>query len=162
EENPASFWAMVGLNYFLAATYGSIEAFQILYGKDRLRRKEVPLDFAPSTYSVSEYEAVMDYMDPLEELIRSTPPDSNGLCWRYLDRSVLFEFSRVIPAPYTDFVRRVDISKAVQSMNDNIGGACVTVARDALGRVTHQAERNIYLPQPNYMALYGGGFIDVG
>jgi hypothetical protein len=28
--------------------------------------------------------------------------------------------------------------------------------------VTHQAERNIYLPQPNWMVLFGGKMIDVG
>ena len=27
--------------------------------------------------------------------------------------------------------------------------------------MTHQAERNLYLPQPNYLALYGGDVIDV-
>jgi hypothetical protein len=47
-------------------------------------------------------------------------------------------------------------------MNDNIGGACVVVARDSRGRITHQAERNIYLPQPNWMVLFNGDSIDVG
>jgi hypothetical protein len=47
-------------------------------------------------------------------------------------------------------------------MNDNIGGACAVMARDRQGRVTRQAERNLYLPQPNWMVLFGGGTIDVG
>jgi hypothetical protein len=46
-------------------------------------------------------------------------------------------------------------------MNDYIGGDCVIVARDRAGRVTHRAERNIYLPQPKWMALVGGKLIDV-
>ena len=46
-------------------------------------------------------------------------------------------------------------------MNDYIGGASVPVARDTRGRVSHQAERNLFLPQPNYMAFYGGKLIDV-
>jgi hypothetical protein len=46
-------------------------------------------------------------------------------------------------------------------MNDYIGGVAVPVAYDQLGRITHQAERNLYLPQPNYIALYQGKTIDV-
>ena len=75
---------------------------------------------------------------------------------------MLFEFSRLIHAPFKDFVARVDISKAVQSMNDYIGGACVPIKRDRTGRIIYQAERNIYLPQPNWMVLFGGKVIDVG
>jgi hypothetical protein len=47
-------------------------------------------------------------------------------------------------------------------MNDYIGGACVPVARNRDGKVIYQAERNIYLPQPNWMAFFGGQPIDVG
>ncbi len=46
-------------------------------------------------------------------------------------------------------------------MNDYLGGIVVPVAMDDLGRVTHQAERNLYLPQPNYLVLAGGDPIDV-
>jgi hypothetical protein len=46
-------------------------------------------------------------------------------------------------------------------MNDYIGGATVAVRRDARGRVVQQAERNLYLQQPNWMVLFGGEVIDV-
>jgi hypothetical protein len=46
-------------------------------------------------------------------------------------------------------------------MNDYLGGAAVPVMRDDRGRVTHQATRTIYLPQPNYQVLLGGKAIDV-
>jgi hypothetical protein len=74
----------------------------------------------------------------------------------------LFEFSRHLPIPFEEFVARVDICAAVRMMNDNIGGACVPVATDQDSRITHQVERNIYLPQPNWMVLFGGKVIDVG
>jgi hypothetical protein len=64
-------------------------------------------------------------------------------------------------APYDEFVRRVDISKAIRLMSDHIGGCSVPVARDEQGRVIRQAERNLYLPQPNYLAIFGGECIDV-
>jgi hypothetical protein len=37
----------------------------------------------------------------------------------------------------------------------------VALAHDASGRPVRQAERNIYLPQPNYLVLYQGKPIDV-
>jgi len=37
----------------------------------------------------------------------------------------------------------------------------VPLARDAQGRSVRQAERNLYLPQPNWLVLYGGQPIDV-
>jgi hypothetical protein len=46
-------------------------------------------------------------------------------------------------------------------MNDYLGGVLVPLAHDAAGRPLRQAERNIYLPQPNYLVLYQGKPIDV-
>jgi hypothetical protein len=162
DSNSLAFWATVGVNYATSFIQGSLEAFQTMYDKEHLRWKDAPLDINLADYSASDYEAVLDYMEPLQTIISQTPPEPNGLRWRYLDGSVLFEFSRLIHAPFKDFVARVNITKAVQSMNDYIGGACVPVKRDRAGRIIYQAERNIYLPQPNWMVLFGGKMIDVG
>jgi uncharacterized protein (DUF362 family) len=161
DSNPVVFWGMVGLNYALGAAHGGVIAYQTLYDKDKLRWREEPLNFELLDYRLADYEAVVDYLKPLEELARRAPADRNGLRWCYLDKSVLFEFSRLIPARFDDFVARVDIAKSIQFMNDYIGGVAVPVAHDAQGRVTHQAERNLYLPQPNYLVLYQGEVIDV-
>ena len=161
DAHPAAFWGTVGLNYGLAATHRSLEALQTLFAKDSLAWREAPLDLDLAAYQPSDYEAVVDYLEPLVELVRRTEVDRNGLRWRYLDGSVLFEFSRVIPALYDDFAARVDISKSIQFMSDYIGGTAVPVAHDPEGRITHQAERNLYLPQPNYLVLYDGKVIDV-
>ena len=161
DDNPLAWWGMAGLNYWIGATYDGMEAYQTLYDKGKLRWKEAPLNLDLAAYTLADYEGVASYLEPLAELIRQTPADPNGLRWRYLDGSVLFEFSREIPAPYEDFVARVDISQAIQLMNDYIGGRAVPVAQDEHGRVTHQAERNLYLPQPNYIVLYNGKVIDV-
>lgn len=160
--NAAAFSGMLATNYLASFARDSVEAFHILYEKSALKQYEAPLDFDLGQFTPADYRAVVDYMEPLECIIRATPPEPNGLRWRYIDGSVLFEFSQLIDAPFAKFVARVDISKAVQSMNDYIGGACVPVAHDRAGRVTHQAERNIYLPQPNWMVLFGGKVIDVG
>lgn len=160
--NGGAFSAMLAINYALSAARDSVEAFHILYEKSALKQHEAALDFDPQQFTPEDYRAVVDYMEPLERIIHATPPESNGLRWRYIDGSVLFEFSQLLKVPFAKFISRVDISKAVQSMNDYIGGACVPVAHDRAGRVTHQAERNIYLPQPNWMVLFGGKMIDVG
>ena len=161
DDQPAGPWVMVGLNYFLAGVTSSLDAMAILSQKDRLRRLERPLNLDLSQYTASDYESVVTYIEPLEDLIRRMPADANGLRWRYIDGSILFEFARVIPVSYEAFIGHVDIAKAVQFMNDYIGGACVPVRYDECGRVLHQAERNLYLPQPNYMVFYGGTMIDV-
>ena len=139
----------------------SIESLRIMFAKDQLRQRCVPLGFDVDDYTLADYEAVADYLLPLEEIMNGAPQDANGLRWCYLDESILFRYSRVVPAPYDDFVAQVDVSKSVQFMNDYIGGACEPVQRNSHGLVTHQATRTIYLPQPNYLALFGGKPIDV-
>ncbi len=162
ESRPLAYGAMIGLNYMLAGLQNAVQAWRILYDKDKLRRQQTALGIDLQAYHPQDYEAVIDYLAPLAQIARHTPPDRNGLRWRYLDRSVLFEYSRLLPVPYHNFVAQVEISKAVQMMYDNVGGACVPVAFDESRRVQYQAERNIYLPQPNWMVLFGGKTIDVG
>ena len=58
-------------------------------------------------------------------------------------------------------MRGVDIARTIQYMNDYIGGATVPLRRDGRRRVTHQAERNLYLQQPNWVVMFGGEMIDV-
>jgi uncharacterized protein (DUF362 family) len=162
DDSPAVFWAVVGLNYMLAFLHQAVESLHTLYWKDSLMRQAVPLNIDLDKYSASDYESIARYLAPLEQLAHREPADANGLRWRYdAEGAVLFEFSRMLPIPFEDFVAHVDISKSIQYMNDYIGGLIIPVLRDSDGRVTHQAERNLYLPQPNYLVLYCGKEIDV-
>jgi hypothetical protein len=132
-----------------------------MWDKDRLNRMETSLGVDPHAYPLSEYEAVATYTESIERVISTAPLNERGSRWRTVDDSVIFTYSRRIPILFPSLAERVDISRAVMSMNDYIGGCRVPVARDDRGRVTHQAERTIYLPQPNYIAFYGGTMIDV-
>jgi uncharacterized protein (DUF362 family) len=161
DSNPGVSAALMALNYSTAFAGRALEAYRINYSKEFLSWKETPLGFDTAAYTAADYEAVVAYMMPLQRIIAETPPEPNGLRWRYLDNSVLFEFSHLTPVPFRKFVARVDISRSVQSMNDYIGGACVPVLRDSKGKIIYQAERNIYLPQPNWMVLFSGKHIDV-
>lgn len=162
DENVMVFWTVVGLNSALGTLHRAVKPFEILYWKDALRHEEVGLNIRAEDYTLNDYEAIAAYLEPLEKQVQALTPDANGLRWKYhKDGSVLFEFSRVIPVNYDDFVRRVDVAKTIQYMNDYIGGLIIQIRKDGQGRVTHQIERNLYLPQPNYLALYQGKNIDV-
>lgn len=162
DDNPTVFWSLIALNHLIGLIHQGLEAWRIMYWKDHLWRQEVPLNISLDSYSLKDYEAIVAYLEPLAQQTLALNADSNGLRWTYHDDgSVLFEFSRIIPVEYDTFVNRVDIAKSIQYMNDYIGGLIVPVQQDDQGRSTHQAERNLYLPQPNYLALYQGQEIDV-
>lgn len=162
DDNPTVFWSVVALNYLIAWFYQVAENYQTMYWKDRLMQREVPLNIACDAYPLSDYESIAAYLAPLEQRVLKLTADESGLRWCYhQDGSILFEFSRTIPVDYDAFVSRVDITRSIQFMNDYIGGLIVPQQQDNKGRTTHQIERNLYLPQPNYLALFQGEEIDV-
>jgi hypothetical protein len=156
-ERPGTF----GMRAALDAAEASAQAWAVVFAKSRVVRREVPLGFDPEDYAVADYDAVADYMAPFEEQAAVAPATPSGLRWRYEGDAVLFQMGRVVNAPYDDLVARVEIAAAIRIMNDYIGGSSVVVSRDERGRVLRQAERNVYLPQPNWLAFSGGSFIDV-
>jgi hypothetical protein len=161
DADPIAFWLTVFISYSASAAHATLDAWRILAAKDSLVHRHVPLGIDPDAYDREDYLAVRDYIGSLEPLLGHARGDSGGLRWTLLDGSVLFDISRVIPVPFDEFVRRVDVSRAIGFMNDYIGGRIVIVESDAHGRPLLQAERNLYLPQPNYLALSGGRCIDV-
>jgi hypothetical protein len=112
DANGGAFAAMLAVNFFLGSAQDGVEALAVLYGKERLKWRHAPVDLPLADYSRADYEAVADDMAPLEAIIRQTPPERNGLRWRYVDGSVLFEFSRLLDAPFDEFAARVDISRS--------------------------------------------------
>ena len=102
-----------------------------------------------------------DELRRLEPIAAAAPQVSSELRWRYLDDAVVFRYTRTLPIEFALFVQRVDIARTIQFMNDYLGGVVVPLAHDSSGRPVRQAERNIYLPQPNYLVLYQGKPIDV-
>lgn len=161
DENPRAFWMLVALNLLLARIDGFVRAQQTLFAKERLRRRDSPLRMDPHAFGAGIYDAIEAEFAPYEALLQRLPAGRNGLRWRHVDGAILFGNEHVFPLPYDIFVRRVDIAKAIRYMNDYIGGDTVAVRRDRRGRVMHQAERNVYLQQPNWMVLFGGEVIDV-
>jgi len=161
DDNPRSFWLAVALNVLLARIDGLIQAQHTLFSKDRLRRRAASLVVDLDAFPPQAYDGIAAGLAPYEQLLRHVPPNEAGLRWRHVDGAVLFGGEHVFPIAYEQFTRRVDITRAIQYMNDYIGGATVAVRRDGRHRIVHQAERNLYLQQPNWMALFGGEVIDV-
>ena len=161
DSHPLAYGALVTFNYVLAGVNNFITAYNTLYDKEKIYRQQTQLGFDIAEFADSDYEDIVDYITPLQQIVTHVLPDENGLKWRYLNESVLFEFTRTLPYDFEDFVAKVDISKSVRLMFDNIGGAISIVKRDKQGNVIHQAERDIYLPQPNWLVLFGGVPIDV-
>jgi hypothetical protein len=145
----------------LDAAESSAQAWAVVFAKSRVVRRDVPLGFDPDQYTAPDYDAVADYLAPYELKASQARLTPSGLRWCYEGDAVLFQMDRVLNAPYDDLIARVDIASAIRIMNDYIGGKSQIVSRDEQGRVLRQAERNLYLPQPNWIAFSGGAFIDV-
>jgi hypothetical protein len=144
-----------------AAAAELVLAWQTLTAKDRLVRRVVPLDLDLDRFGPADFEAMTDEQDSLEPVAASAPQRGDGLRWRKVEGAVVFQYVREIGVPFDRFVAAVDVARTIGFMNDYLGGIVIPIERDEAGRPIRQAERNLYLPQPNYLALYGGKPIDV-
>lgn len=161
DDDSRAFWLVVALNVLLTRIDALVRAHRTLFAKDRLRRRDAPLQIDPKAFAPAVYDAIEGELQPYEALLEHVPAGRNGLRWRHVDGAIVFANEHVLPLPFERFVRRVDIASAIRYMNDYIGGATVVVRRTDRGRKVHQAERNLYLQQPNWMVLFGGEPIDV-
>lgn len=160
-DDPVARGALVGLLGAAAAVAQQVEGWTTTMAKDRVARVVVPLGFDPAQWTAASYDELPDVLGDLDAVLDGVPDVPGPIRWRLLDRSVVFETSRVIEAPFTDFVARVDVAEGISLMADYLGGRRVAVSTDGGGRSVRQAERNLYLPQPNYLAHWGGLPIDV-
>jgi uncharacterized protein (DUF362 family) len=161
DDHPSALSLLTLVNYAVGAFEQWLNAYRVLYDKDAIRRIEVPLGFDPAAFADADYAAIRPELDQLEALLKDTAATAEGLRWREIGGATVFEFRRDLPVPFDMFVRRVDVARTIQFMNDYIGGVVMPARVDELGRVVLQAERNLYLPQPNYLVLYQGRPIDV-
>ncbi len=161
DTHPLAYSALVALNYSLGGIHQFIEGWQTLYDKEKIYRQHTELGFDVNEFSPPDFDAIENYILPLAQLVANAPPDANGIKWRYIDGSVLFEYARTLPYDFNSFISKVDIAQAVQYMFDNIGGARVAIKSNQKKQIIYQAERDIYLPQPNWMVMFGGKPIDV-
>lgn len=161
DKDRRSFFGVVLLNYVIAWIGWALEAQNTMFAKSHVRRRFAPLRFDCAQLRRNDFSSLASHLSPYVRLLEDFPANKAGMRWRHVDGSVVFSGSHEFPIPFERFVENVDIARAIQYMNDNIGGSSVVLQRDTLGRVVHQAERNLYLPQPNWLILFGGDVIDV-
>jgi len=188
-DEPAGHVALLAFLGAVAALVDQSRAWSVPLANDRVSQVEVPLGFDPGSFAADEYDALPTFFAPFEQLLDGLlsldglesldglptgassgsgarsgiypVTGSESMRWRMLDGAVVFETSRVIAADFGEFVARVDVAAGISLMADYLGGRRVPVSLDDEQRVVRQAERNLYLPQPNYLAIWGGEPIDV-
>ncbi|HEY7858289.1 MAG TPA: hypothetical protein VIC82_07295 [Candidatus Nanopelagicales bacterium] len=161
DQSPLAQTAAVSTLTALAGASTWWQAWRTSFDKDSLPQVTTGLGIDLADWVPEDYEAAVDLLHPTESYLAALPSTADGLRWAHVDGAVVFEASRVMRASYPDWVARVEIAEAISMMADYLGGRRVVVSRDEQGRPLHQAERNVYLPQPNYLAFSGGQQIDV-
>jgi hypothetical protein len=141
--------------------------------KATVDRRVVPLGFDPAAYADGDFDGLPEFFAPFDEMLEDLRDNGDGMRWRVVDGATVFEVGRDIRADFDAFVARVDVAAGISLMADYLGGRrlilpspsdgsddAANADADAVSR-TRQAERNLYLPQPNYLAAWGGDPIDV-
>jgi uncharacterized protein (DUF362 family) len=160
-DDPAGQWLLTLVNTLLGWIDAAVTSYRTLFDKDSLRREAVPLGLDLDGLQEAAFDSLVAELQRLEPVAAAAPRASEQLAWRYQEEAVVFRYTQTLPIDFALFVRHVDIARTIQFMNDYLGGVVMALAYDASGRPVRQAERNIYLPQPNYMILYQGKPIDV-
>jgi hypothetical protein len=160
--DPVGQAGLVGLLGVAGAVSGGGQAWAATMDKAKVERRTVPLGFDPADHPDEDYDDLPRVLAAVDAVVDALarPVDPDGLRWRLVDGATLFEVSRFVAADFDAWVERVDVAAGISLMADYVGGRRVVVGEDASGRV-RQAERNLYLPQPNYVAAWGGEPIDV-
>jgi uncharacterized protein (DUF362 family) len=161
DNNVRSFWIVVMINFVLSRIDRMAQSQNTLFSKDKLLWRTAPLVMNPDIFEGEAYEGITAQLAPYKQLVKHLSPGREGARLRHINKAIIFECTHEFPIAFNDFTKRVEIARAIQYMNDYLGGSTIAVKRDARGRVVHQAERNIYLQQPNWMVLFGGEVIDV-
>ena len=154
-------WLVVLANALVALIGEMVASYRVMFDKDALHRQAVPLGIDIAAVPDTTFEDLVVELVQLEPVAEGAPAVSDELHWRHVEQAVVFRYTRLLPIDYDLFVRKVDVARTIQFMNDYLGGVVVPLQHDDQRRPIRQAERNIYLPQPNYIVLYQGKPIDV-
>jgi len=168
---PSSLWTLadkskVLLWGFILTLYAMVLGVKIytiwltLFRKDKLRRKELPINVARDRYKDRDYEELPRFIRPLEEVAQALPK-KNGMSHTFVDGGILFCLEREVDIPFEEFVAHMDVRTAITRMKDYIGGNRVEIYRDDTRGLVYQIERSVFLPQPNLMVLLNAKDIDV-
>jgi uncharacterized protein (DUF362 family) len=161
DADPVALGSLIALNNLCAGLASAVTGWRTVTDKDKLTQRSAPISPETLLCEDVDYRRMEQELDQLNSWLLGEFDATDALCWRFLNRAVVFSISHEYPIRLSDFVSKIDIARTIQFMNDYIGGTLIPVARDAKGRPVRQVERNLYLAQPNYLAFAGGKEIDV-
>ncbi|WP_299444523.1 hypothetical protein [uncultured Phycicoccus sp.] len=163
--DPVGQGALVGLLAGVATASVADRAWSVNLDKDRVPHRVVPLGFEPAAHPNEDYDDLPTFLAVIDDALAGLPAPADGeMRWTLVDGATVFEVGREIAADFDEFVARVDVAEGIALMADYLGGRRVELGPAPAGEWTtrvRQAERNLYLPQPNYLAAWGGEPIDV-
>ncbi|GAA2471684.1 hypothetical protein [Terrabacter carboxydivorans] len=162
--------ALLGLASTLSA---GGEAWAATMDKAKVDRRVVSLGFDPADHPDADYDTLAAQLAAIDAVVDRLPrsEDPDALRWCLVDGATVFEVRRAVAVDFDAWVERVDVAEGISLMADYLGGRRVLVGEahpaeadpteSRGGSRQRQAERNLYLPQPNYLAAWGGEPIDV-
>jgi hypothetical protein len=160
-EDPAGALALESVLLLAHEVAHGVGAWAVGADKDAVDRREVPLGFDPADHDDAAYDGLPAFFAPFDDLLDGLPENADGMRWRLVDGATVFEVARDVVADFDAWVERVDVAAGISLMADYLGGRRVTVPGGDTPVRVRQAERNLYLPQPNYLAVWGARPIDV-
>jgi hypothetical protein len=161
-DNAARAW-LIYANTLGAMLQRSLDAWRVNYSKDRVERRIAGISVETLACDDADYDLMQRELDDLQHWL-GAPEEyllQPTLHWRPLAGATIFSCRRRFPVPFETFTAHVDVARSIQYMNDYLGGRILVLERDDSGRPLRQVERNLYLPQPNYLAWWGALPIDV-
>ncbi len=144
----------------LSVLAGARYAFTSNVTKDDVIQSVAPLLRDVDALTPKDFRKTATMVAAQARVLEGTPQDARGFRFRTIGGHIHFAAARMLPIAFDDFVARVDVSASIRHMNDYVGGSWAVVEADELGRPLRQAERNIYLPQPNWTGIFVGRAID--
>jgi hypothetical protein len=134
---------------------------QIMCAKHTILREDSPFELDLEMCESSDYDAILPWLHDIEERLKKTPVNAQGMRWIHCGNTVLFHGQRVIRVPYDSFVSRVDITNVAPFYRDCLSATKSVAEYDECGRHLRQGVRIVALPQPNYAAFFGKPNLDV-
>jgi uncharacterized protein (DUF362 family) len=136
-------------------------AFTSNVTKGDVIQSTAPLTIDVDALTMRDFDETSAVVAAQRRVLDGAVEDARGFRFRTIGGHIHFAASRQLPIAFDEFVARVDVSASIRHMNDYVGGSWTVIETDERGRAVRQAERNIYLPQPNWTGVFGGSVIDV-
>ncbi|MBS1955186.1 MAG: DUF362 domain-containing protein [Cyanobacteria bacterium SZAS-4] len=137
------------------------EAINIVANKDEIVQRIANINVDPNHVKLKNFlpmaKALAAELAELE-LVKSDEDGFRAVCHGSM---IKFEITQRFLVDFETFTERVAVENSMQFLNDYIGGSSLPLKYNRSERVSHQIERTIYLPQPNFVVSEALRYLDV-